>query len=105
MKDVATIQITHDEKEQTQDIEVRWNGEGGAPEESDAILTANLMVAVYKTILFTQGFDAITAFVEENEHVWSQGMDSFGPEGEPLPGWEDDEPAVPAATPSVKLSR
>lgn len=103
MNDKATVTVTHDSATETQDIEIRWTGEGEPPEESNALLTCNLMVAVYKTLLITQGFDAVTAFVEENEHVWSQGMESSGPEGQPIPGWEDDEPNVPAA--SVKFRK
>ena len=97
------IQITHHPEDESQGIEIGWVGEGDAPEESDAMLTANLMVAVYKTMLATQGIQAIIDYVEAHEHIWSQGMEGFGPEGEPIAGFEEDADA--GSGDSVKLRR
>ena len=86
MSDVARVTIEQ-KPDDEQEIFIEYLNEEGAevPEQSDAMLTANLMVALYKTMLVTQGIETIVAFVKDHEHIWSEGYEPRG-EGESIWG-------------------
>ena len=81
MADKAVVEIVWDEKEGC-DMLVKYTGDDPLG-ESQAMMQANVMVALFHTELKKHGAEAVLKYVEDNHELWAGDTETRAPDGGP----------------------